>query len=557
MMSAVDAELQGRLRQATSTAGSLLQALWPVVGGPLFLVITLLTPAAVLVALVLVAALLGVLVVTPGIAAVALFKRLRALATAGAVPVQAVLEANPTVAAEQPIPAPAPAQEAEAAEAGAAQLQAQGPARVGALFLVATVLGPAAVLVGLLLIVGLLGALLVAPVLIGLDLVSRVQGGPMPAPGPLRPLLRANPGLAAWRRMAAFMPGREAEEVEKGAIEVVLADGAAHVGAQALMEMAAVTPVRLRMENIRPVPRPTNALVGVIDDPRLADQAVRALMAMGLRPADIRLLREPIRFHRTGGRSAWDAFRRPFELLIERFGEEQPVLAHYEEYARKGSSVLTVHADRPHQAEAFNEVLEAYGAHSIRHFGQWLITELPASSVAAALEGQAQEGAEMAAVMTGDIGEIDIFRHLTGPEMAQVAAIAEVAVVPEGSSLARQGEEGAKVYGLLEGRVQLTTRSDRGELTVRVAGPGESLPLAALLGQGQLLTTARAMTDLRAVVIPRDAFLDLCARRPQIGMKVYRAIADILGGRYRNTLSRLALTLEERLRQQADVFANV
>jgi CRP-like cAMP-binding protein len=109
---------------------------------------------------------------------------------------------------------------------------------------------------------------------------------------------------------------------------------------------------------------------------------------------------------------------------------------------------------------------------------------------------------------------------------------------------------------VLEGQVQLTTSSPRGEITVRIAGPGESLPLAALLGSGKLITTAYAMTDLRGMEIPRDKLRELLLQQPAIGMKVYQAMADILGGRYQNTLTRLVGTMEHALRQ-ADVFANV
>lgn len=79
--------------------------------------------------------------------------------------------------------------------------------------------------------------------------------------------------------------------------------------------------------------------------------------------------------------------------------------------------------------------------------------------------------------------------------------------------------------------------------------------MAALLGAGRLISTATAMTTVRTVELPCAAFRTLCRRRPDIGMQVYRAVADILGGRYQKTLTRLMTTLEQPLREE--LTANV
>ena len=95
-----------------------------------------------------------------------------------------------------------------------------------------------------------------------------------------------------------------------------------------------------------------------------------------------------------------------------------------------------------------------------------------------------------------------------------------------------------------------------GELTVRIAGPGESLPLAALIGDGTLLTTALAFSDLRALVLPRERLLTLCAERPDIGMQIFLAVAEILGNRYRSTLHRLTESMDKVV-EQTELWANV
>ena len=154
-----------------------------------------------------------------------------------------------------------------------------------------------------------------------------------------------------------------------------------------------------------------------------------------------------------------------------------------------------------------------------------------------------------------DIQSVDIFKGLSDQELAQIVAIGRSISVPWGTLMARQGDVAPSVYIILEGQAQLTTASPQGEITVRIAGPGESLPLAALLGSGRLITTAYTLTDLRGMEMPRGTFQELIRQHPEIGMKVYQAIADILGERYQNTLTRLVGTVEQAF-HLADVFAN-
>ncbi len=138
-----------------------------------------------------------------------------------------------------------------------------------------------------------------------------------------------------------------------------------------------------------------------------------------------------------------------------------------------------------------------------------------------------------------------------------VSGIANRHPEPEGSVLSRQNERGRAFYAILEGKVQISRQSPRGALTVRVAGPGECLPLAAVLGMGLLITSAYAMTDLLVAEIPTAEFHALCRQHPEIGFHVYQAIADILAERYRITLGRLVETLLGSPAPEPQFFANM
>jgi hypothetical protein len=91
---------------------------------------------------------------------------------------------------------------------------------------------------------------------------------------------------------------------------------------------------------------------------------------------------------------------------------------------------------------------------------------------------------------------------------------------------------------------------------LRVAGPGESLPLASLVGTRSLITDAVTLTDLRAFVIPAAAFLDFCKWNPGTGLKLYQVIGELLALRYTRTLEALAEALGVRVTEPA-LWANV
>lgn len=152
--------------------------------------------------------------------------------------------------------------------------------------------------------------------------------------------------------------------------------------------------------------------------------------------------------------------------------------------------------------------------------------------------------------------DVDIFRSLTDEQMDRVASLGKQIHVSEGKVLGEQNEPGYFMFVVLEGKAQLSTRSGLGEVTVRIAGPTESFPLASLLGPGILITSARAMADMKLLAIPRNSLRELCLQDPQIGMRIYAAIAEVLASRYRRTLQHLAASAEMAFRP-ADFWANL
>ncbi len=162
-----------------------------------------------------------------------------------------------------------------------------------------------------------------------------------------------------------------------------------------------------------------------------------------------------------------------------------------------------------------------------------------------------REGASAA-----DLEGIDILRGLTPSERELVARIARRAHVTEGARLTEARGAAGVIYCIRDGQAELHARSAMGQITVRIAQEGESFPLAALVGSQTAITDARAMGAMDVIEIPVEALRALCAQHPEMGMKLYAAIAGILADRYRTTLDRLTGSMQETLRR-VDFWANV
>ena len=176
----------------------------------------------------------------------------------------------------------------------------------------------------------------------------------------------------------------------------------------------------------------------------------------------------------------------------------------------------------------------------VRVFGTRELEELAAD---APPTGDRQEGD------TRIFRQIDAFGDLSPEQIDKVVALGSKRNVEAGELLGTGGELGEFLFVILEGEAHLTTHSEVGEISVRIARPGEAFPLAALLGSGTLITSGEALTDMEVLAIPRSELLMLCSREPEIGMRIYAAVGRLFSNRYAETLTHLTISAERELRQ--------
>jgi CRP-like cAMP-binding protein len=148
----------------------------------------------------------------------------------------------------------------------------------------------------------------------------------------------------------------------------------------------------------------------------------------------------------------------------------------------------------------------------------------------------------------------DLFKGLTDEQLGKVASIARRSVFRAGEVLGEAGSRSDRVFIVIRGEARITAHSSIGDITVRLAGTGESWPLAALVGLGTLVTSARALTEIQVLSVPCRELLTVCSRDPNLAWLIYGNISQVFTDRYDRTLSHL--TLSEEVALEAGIERN-
>lgn len=131
---------------------------------------------------------------------------------------------------------------------------------------------------------------------------------------------------------------------------------------------------------------------------------------------------------------------------------------------------------------------------------------------------------------------MDLFRDLTGRELAQLDRITTMSAVQKGKVFYRPGETGEVLFLLKSGRVQLYRLSPDGKkLILDTLGPGAIFGEMSLVGQRMYNTFAEAVEDCLICVMSRADVERLVIDQPKVGLR----ILEIVGRRLREAETRL------------------
>lgn len=110
-----------------------------------------------------------------------------------------------------------------------------------------------------------------------------------------------------------------------------------------------------------------------------------------------------------------------------------------------------------------------------------------------------------------------------------LAGIAVPRTYPAGTPLFAEAMVSDSLLVVGEGQVALTTRGDRGDVSLGELGPGDWLGELSLITPGQRMCTATAISPVTAFEIRQSDFQKLLATKPQACMKLLMAICTQFG----------------------------
>jgi len=119
----------------------------------------------------------------------------------------------------------------------------------------------------------------------------------------------------------------------------------------------------------------------------------------------------------------------------------------------------------------------------------------------------------------------DIFSAIAGEDLIPVESVAEEVSFQVGETFIRQGEPGDCLYVVVDGEASVEAR---GVGQVAVHGPRSVLGEMAILSGRPRSADCTAITDIIALRVDRNDFLDLLAERPPLALGVIKVLTQRL-----------------------------
>jgi CRP/FNR family transcriptional regulator, cyclic AMP receptor protein len=116
------------------------------------------------------------------------------------------------------------------------------------------------------------------------------------------------------------------------------------------------------------------------------------------------------------------------------------------------------------------------------------------------------------------LGALPLFSRLSKRQVRGIAKLSTVADYSPGEVIVQGGDTGDSFYLLLEGRAKVLGKST-------ALRPGSFFGEMALLDGGPRSATITATTPVRAMRLPRRAFLKALDQDPRIGLAIMQVLA--------------------------------
>lgn len=131
---------------------------------------------------------------------------------------------------------------------------------------------------------------------------------------------------------------------------------------------------------------------------------------------------------------------------------------------------------------------------------------------------------------------LPLFQHLQYGELIRVLSATDVATVPAGEVILREGEEGDAMYVVLCGRIVLEKAGEK----IAEFGRGAHFGEVSLIDKAPRSATATVTEEARLLRLRREHLYSLVKRDPEIAVKLLWSFAETLGDRLRTTTDAFA-----------------
>jgi len=132
-------------------------------------------------------------------------------------------------------------------------------------------------------------------------------------------------------------------------------------------------------------------------------------------------------------------------------------------------------------------------------------------------------------ITANDLRNIPLFASLDERTLANVARQMQRCDFRAGEYILFEDEQPTGMYFVLRGRVRLScTAHDGREQVLAMVGAGENFNAVPLFDEHPNPTTARAMSSVACLLLPRAALLDLLKQHPDLALAALREMAGQL-----------------------------
>jgi hypothetical protein len=121
--------------------------------------------------------------------------------------------------------------------------------------------------------------------------------------------------------------------------------------------------------------------------------------------------------------------------------------------------------------------------------------------------------------------EVPIFADLSPEDLQQVAGIASEQWFPNSTTIFHQGDEGDRMFIIVDGHVHVVRSADGKEQTIAQRGPGDFVGEMAIIESVPRLASLVTQGEVRVLAIDGETFKQILRERPEVSLAVLRSVS--------------------------------